>query len=257
MSSALSIDAQISQLRQDGFVVSRKLVPPDVCRALLERAQSDLAAAVEPLEFEADLRYPGAPASRSDPGGATVRRLLDAYGRDAVFRAWATAPEVSRWMHRYFNEQPVVSRAHHNCVMTKHPKYGSLTGWHRDIRYWSFGQDDLVSTWLALGTETAENGGLWLVPGSHRMDFAKGSFNEEQFFIADQAKNAALIANAISVRLDPGDVLFFHCKTLHAAGRNESASVKLSVVHTYHGVGNPPLPATRSSSKPEVLLDAN
>ena len=60
-----------------------------------------------------------------------------------------------------------MSRAHHNCLMTKHPRYGSMTGWHRDMRFWSFEREDLVSVWLALGEETIDNGALWFVPGSH------------------------------------------------------------------------------------------
>jgi len=61
-------------------------------------------------------------------------------------------------MQAYFGERVLMSRAHHNCLMTKHPLYGSLTGWHRDIRFWSFEREDLVSVWLALGDETVDNG---------------------------------------------------------------------------------------------------
>jgi phytanoyl-CoA hydroxylase len=250
-----ALDSGISQLREHGFFVARNLVTAARCGAIRQQAEHDLGAAVQPLEFEADLRYPGAPASREEAGGGTVRRLLDAYGRADVFRDWATEPQVRDWMAAYFGEQAVLSRAHHNCVMTKHPTYGSLTGWHRDIRYWSFGQSELVSTWLALGPETSRNGGLWLVPGSHAMALPPASFDAKQFLIPDQPDNAALIAGAVSVELNEGDVLFFHCKTLHAAGRNESDKVKLSVVHTYHGIGNPPVPGTRSAAKPEVVLD--
>ena len=141
--------------------------------------------------------------------------------------------------------------------MTKHPRYGSLTGWHRDIRYWSFDKEDLVSTWLALGTETADNGALWLVPGSHAMSLAPERFDGAQFLREDLPENQALIAQAISPELAPGDVLFFHCRTLHAAGRNQSDAVKLSVVHTYHAATTRPRAGTRSASKPEVALTAN
>lgn len=254
MSSPAVIEDQITQLRRDGFVVLPGFLDAARCAGLREQAERDLADAVEPLEFEADLRYPGAPASRTDVGGATVRRLLDAYGRGECFRQWAEAPEVVRWMQAYFGEQPVLSRAHHNCVMTKHPHYGSLTGWHRDIRYWAFERADLVSTWLALGPETSSNGGLWLVPRTHAMDFPPQAFDGQQFFDPVRSENAALIEGAIAVELKAGDVLFFHCNALHAAGRNESDRVKLSVVHTYHAASNPPKAGTRSASKPEVML---
>ena len=217
-------------------------------------ARAQLAARAEPLEFEADLQYPGAPSSRAAPGGETVRRLLDAYARDPVFAAHATAPGVRDWMEAYFGERVLMPRAHHNCVMTKHPRYGSLTGWHRDLRYWSFERDDLVSVWLALGTEENDNGALRFAPGSHRMAFDAASFDEAKFFRADRADNAGILRTIESPRLAPGDAVFFHANTLHSAGRNLSDAVKFSLVFTYHGCSNSPLHGSRSSSKPEVPL---
>jgi hypothetical protein len=107
-----------------------------------------------------------------------VRRLLDAYGRDPLFARWATAQSLRAWMQGYFGEAVLMSRVHHNCVMTKHPRYGSLTNWHRDIRYWSFEREDLVSVWLALGEERIDNGALWFVPASHRMALDADRFDE-------------------------------------------------------------------------------
>lgn len=249
--------SQIETLREQGFVIAKQFLDPERRVALRQLAETQLAQAQAPLEFEADLRYPGAPVSRNAEGGGTVRRLLDAYARDPAYAAWATDPAIAASLQAYFGEPVVLSRAHHNCVMTKHPRYGSLTGWHRDIRYWSFDKEDLVSTWLALGTETADNGALWLVPGSHAMSLAPERFDGAQFLREDVAENQALIAQAISPELAPGDVLFFHCRTLHAAGRNQSDAVKLSVVHTYHAATTRPRAGTRSASKPEVALTAN
>jgi phytanoyl-CoA hydroxylase len=255
MSSPLT-PAQLNTLREQGFVVARSYASPAQYQALRGLAQAQLDQAVGPVEYEADLAYPGAPVSRQAEGGGTVRRLLDAYARDPLFAAWATSPVVADAMRNYFGQPAVLSRAHHNCVMTKHPRFGSLTGWHRDIRYWSFDREDLISTWLALGPETAHNGGLWLVPGSHAMDLRAERFDAAQFLREDLPENAALIGTAVSPELEPGDVLFFHCRTLHAAGRNQSDRVKLSVVHTYHAADTHPRPGTRSASKPEVSLES-
>ncbi|ANN71976.1 phytanoyl-CoA dioxygenase family protein [Bordetella bronchialis] len=253
MSSPLT-PAQLAVLREQGFVVARAFLPAARRDALRALATAQLEQAAAPVEYEADLAYPGAPASRQAEGGGTVRRLLDAYARDPLFAAWATDPAVAASLQRYFGQPAVLSRAHHNCVMTKHPRFGSLTGWHRDIRYWSFDREDLVSTWLALGPETAHNGGLWLVPGSHVMDLPAERFDAAQFLREDLPENAALIASAVTPELEPGDVLFFHCRTLHAAGRNQSDQVKFSVVHTYHAADTRPIPGTRSASKPEAAL---
>jgi phytanoyl-CoA hydroxylase len=245
---------QVHELRETGFVVVKGLVPDTRRQAMLEVARRQLDEAAAPVEFEADLRYPGAPESKDAPGGQTVRRLLDPYGRDPLFADWATAPDVRGWMELYFGETPYLSRAHHHCVMTKHPAYGSLTGWHRDVRYWAFERDDLVSAWLALGHETVDNGALWLVPGSHKLAFTSERFDDEKFFRADTPDNIALIRTAVSPELEAGDVVFFHCNTLHSAGKNLTDQVKFSLVYTYRGASNAALPGTRSASKPEIAL---
>ncbi len=250
----LKLERQIAVLREEGFVVVRGLVDAKRCAAIREVAEVQLAANAAPLEYEADLSYPGAPASRQAAGGETVRRLLDAYGRDALFRQWAGSPEIAAWMEMYFGERAVLSRVHHNCVMTKHPAYGSLTGWHRDARYWSFKRDDLISVWLALGPEKVENGALWLVPKSQRLTLSAERFDQAKFFRAEPPENIELINTACSTELEAGDVVFFHCNTLHSAGPNKTDAVKFSLVFTYHGVSNPPLPASRSASHSEVAL---
>jgi phytanoyl-CoA hydroxylase len=244
----------IEVLREEGYVLVPRLVPQGALNQLNEIARAQLRARADPLELEADLQYPGAPKSRHDAGGGTVRRLLDAYARDPVFAEWAVAPAVRAWMRSYFGERVLMSRAHHNCLMTKHPQYGSLTGWHRDIRYWSFQREDLVSVWFALGEENVDNGALWLVPGSHRMKLGADRFDEAKFFRPAPEANREIIRRAVSPRLAPGDALFFHCNTLHSAGRNSSDAVKFSLVFTYHGESNAPRTGTRSASKPEVEL---
>ncbi len=219
-------------------------------------ARRQLDARADPVEYEADLRYPGAPLSRTAAGGETVRRLLDAYGREPEFAAWATQPRVREWMQAYFGDAVVLSRVHHNCLMTKHPQFGSMTGWHRDMRFWAFARENLVSVWLALGEETIENGALWFVPGSHRIAFEGERFDESKFFRVDRDDNSALLSSAESPRLAPGDAVFFHCNTLHSAGKNRSAAVKFSLVFTYHARSNAATPGTRSASMPEVELRA-
>jgi phytanoyl-CoA hydroxylase len=246
---------QIERLRGEGYVVVPRFVPADELAQLNEAARTQLTARADPLELEADLRYPGAPPSRTAAGGETVRRLLDAYGRDPLFARWSRAPDLRDWMQSYFGEKVLMSRSHHNCLMTKHPRYGSLTNWHRDIRYWSFEREDLVSVWLALGEESVDNGALWFVPGSHRMVFEPDRFDSARFFRADHADSAEIIATAESPRLEPGDAVYFHCNTLHSAGRNFSDAVKFSLVYTYHGQSNAPKAGTRSASKAEVPLD--
>ena len=144
--------------------------------------------------------------------------------------------------------------AHHNCVMTKQPKFSSDTGWHQDIRYWSFQKPELVNAWLALGPERPENGCLKVIPGSHRMTYTPDQFDRDIFLRDDEPKNKPIIETQRHVVLDPGDVLFFHCLTFHAASRNHTTESKQSVVFTFRSADNLPVPGSRSAQSPELLL---
>jgi len=239
---------------RDGYSIVRGLLPFTARMRMRAVAERDLLAATPPVEYEADTQYPGAPESRDAPGGRTVRRLLQACARDAVFREWATAPPVAGRLRQLLGPRIALAQAHHNCVMTKDPAYSSLTSWHRDIRYWSYARPELVSVWFALGGERVDNGCLLVLPGTHALDFDPSRLDAAQFLRTDLADNAALLRTQVAVELAPGDVLFFHCRLFHAAGHNRGTQTKFSAVFTYRALDNEPRPGSRSAGMPDIIL---
>ena len=247
---------ELTSFDRDGFVVVRGLGGDDFRRRMLDVVWDGLKRHVSPIEYEADLQYPGAPVSRAAAGGRTARRLRQAHSRGAVFTEWLQHPDVVGRLKQLLGTPLYCPLAHHNCIMTKQPEYSSETGWHQDLRYWSFTKPDLVNVWLALGEERSENGCLRVIPGTHRTSFSADRLDADLFLREDFPENHELIASAIDVPLAPGDVLFFHCRTFHAAGQNLTDDPKLSVVFTFRGEGNQPIPGTRSASLPELLIHA-
>jgi phytanoyl-CoA hydroxylase len=240
--------------RTNGFVVLRGCLGHEPVQQLRTVVARELQGSIEPAEREADLHYPGAPLSRGADGGATTRRLLQAYARDSLFRAWARNRTILDMLHGLLGERLALSQVHHNCIMTKHPRFSSRTGWHQDLRYWAFERGQLISTWLALGPESAENGCLSFLPGSHREEIAAERFDEDTFLRADHSENQALIAARITPTLAAGDVVLFHCRTLHAAGANRTDAAKFSLVFTYHAEDDQPIPGSRSASLPSIPM---
>ena len=252
---AANLDAEAEQFRHDGYLVVRGLATAPEHAALRALVDTMLDPLQGPVEFEADVGYPGAPKNRADAGGLTPRRLLHAYSRDPLLRAWARDPRVGVRLKKFFGGRaPYVSQCHHNCIMTKHPGFSSLTSWHQDIRYWSFQRADLISTWLALGPERQANGALLVIPGSHRLEVDALRYDQALFLRTDLPENQALIAQAKMVELDAGDMLFFHCRLFHAAGRNETDQLKCSLVFSYHDEFNRANPGTRSAVYPSVAV---
>jgi len=246
--------SEVEQFRRDGFVISRNLADSSLLRTMKEATLDGLAQSIEPIEYEADLQYPGAPDSRETPGGGTARRLKQAHARHPVFTDWLTRPEFINRLRQLLGPQVVMPLAHHNCIMTKQPRFSSDTGWHQDIRYWSFERRDLISAWLALGEERPENGGLTLIPGSHLLELDRSRLDDELFLRSDLPQNQDLMEQATFAELQPGDVLFFHSRTFHSATRNHTQEPKYSVVFTFRPADCQPLPGTRSAALPEIIL---
>ena len=238
-----------------GYLVVRQLAGAERVQRLRGIAEQQLSVAAPPLEYEADLDYPGAPAHLDTEGGDTVRRLLHAYSRHAAFRDWALEPALTDVVAALLCGYPLkLALSHHNCIMTKHPRHSSATLWHQDIRYWRFQRNNLVTAWLALGPERPDNGCLWVIPGSHRLPIARERYDDALFLRTDMPENRHLIDEAVPVALEPGDVLLFHSGLIHAAGRNATAERKMALVFTYHENDNHPQPDSRSTRAPEITI---
>ncbi len=256
MSAPLLSPAEIASFKEHGFLVVRRLADDAMRENILRAAKDHLARAVEPIEYEADTNYPGAPTARDAVGGQTARRLLQVFARDEAFRAWALNPAItSRVKTLLGSEHIALTQAHHNSLMSKQPTYSSVTRWHRDIRYWNFENSDLISVWLALGRETPENGSLGFLPGSHKLDLGVDRFENRTFLRTDLPENQALIESASYPELESGDVVFFHAMTFHAAGWNRTEATKYSLVYGYHRQDNLPIPGTRSAATASVKID--
>ena len=247
---------QKASFERDGFVYVRGLAPLDAVERMRAVVSRDAAEHIGPLEYEAELGYPGAPESKGAEGGKTIRRLRMAMFRDPVFQRIALGPEAVGAMRSLLGPHLVLPLGHHNCVMLKDPKYSSDTGWHQDVRYWRFTRPELVNLQLCLDHATPVTGALHFLPGSHVRTYSPEQFDEQLFLREDVETNQALIASATSEPLGPGDAVLFHCRTFHAATRNRSGWPTRSLILTYRATDNPPTPGGPSSHWPELIIPA-
>lgn len=240
---------------EKGFLILRNAISAENCESIRRRVINSLDPIVDPVEYEAEMSYPGAPANRQSIGGSTPRRLLQALDRDSSFRSLALEPTVVTTVRTLLDQHQIaVARSHHNCVMTKHPNFSSDTPWHRDYRFWSFERPQLVTAWFALQSEEPNNGSLRLIPGSHKLNLGRDRFDDHNSLDMSRRANRSLAEFAENVHLFAGDILFFHCQLLHSATRNHTSEVKVSPVFTYHTMDNHAVPGTRSSKFPSVPI---
>ena len=238
---------QIKEFNTNGFLILKSFADKNLCDNILEKAKYHLENKIKPIESEEEY-------TKNSKNNLTVRRLKQVYQRENVFKEWMKNKKIRSILKTLLKEAPVLTLAHHNSIMTKMPKISSRTFWHQDRRYWHFENDNLISVWLSLDEENLNNGLLEFVPGSHKINFEKECFDKDSNFLDEYASNKELLKLRIHKNLEKGDVVLFHCKTLHHANKNNSNKVKISFVYTVRALSNKALKNTRSDVK-EVFLD--
>jgi phytanoyl-CoA hydroxylase len=238
---------QIDQYNQDGFLILRNFASAQLCDEILDAAKKHMQTLEEPIESEQEYLM------QDVKQDITLRRLRQVYQREEIFKQWMTNKQIRPMLKQLLGQTPVITLAHHNSIMTKMPHDSSATCWHQDKRYWHFHDDNLLSVWLALDDEYLENGLLEFIPNSHKLDLSKDQFDERTCF-KDDERNHDIIKNKVHSNLHKGDIVFFHCKTLHAASKNYTNKPKISFVYTVKGINTKPIEGTRSDA-PEVVLD--
>lgn len=237
---------QITQFNRNGFLLLKDFYNVDKCAHILEVAQKHLQKKIAPYESESE--YSG---HKGQP--LTLRRLRQVYDRDPAFSEWMTESSMQPILKQLLEDELVITLAHHNSIMTKMPDTSTQTHWHQDKRYWHFENDNLISVWLALDEETLENGVLSFIPGSHKKIYKAEAFDEKEYFIGADEVDKQEMKRAISYDLKRGDVVLFHCKTLHQANANHTQKPKISFVYTVRAKENKPVKGTRSDFKEVVL----
>jgi phytanoyl-CoA hydroxylase len=241
---------KVKQFNRDGFLILNNFMDKNETDAILNRAVYHINQQKQPIETEEE--YKSIKNNKTD----TLRRLRQAYNRDVVFSDWMTNEKMTPILEQLLEDKAVLTLAHHNSIMTKMPQQNTNTLWHQDIRYWNFNNDNLISVWLCLMDENQNNGALYFVPASHKVNFSKNQFDEKIYFREDLSDNKSILKDRVSFDLKRGDIVLFHSKTLHGANSNCSDKTKISLVYTVRAKNNKPLPNTRSSSYGEIELNS-
>ena len=82
-----------------------------------------------------------------------------------------------------------------------------------------------MAAWIAIDPATPENGGLYVVPGTHKLDvLCPDTADGSESFTTHLVKDP-LGRKAVPVKLDSGDVLFFNGSLIHGSPPNRSKTM--------------------------------
>ncbi|AVV44296.1 phytanoyl-CoA dioxygenase family protein [Streptomyces sp. ID05-04B] len=204
-------EADLRQYRQDGFTVVRGLFTRDEVDRLCAEFQA-LHAAGRPVPGHFEPR-PGA----ADPLAA-YPRVLHPHEISPLARRVLLDARLRDVLEQLLEEEVLAAQS----MFYFKPPGARGQALHQDNFYLRVEPGTCVAAWLACDEIDRDNGGLEVVPGTHRMDlFCPETADEQVSFAREYVAPPPGLA-ATPVDMAPGDVLFFNGSLVHGSQPNRS-----------------------------------
>lgn len=134
---------------------------------------------------------------------------------------------------------------YHSKITAKEPREGGAWEWHQDYGYWYNNGclfPYMASAMIALDRCTKANGCLQVLKGSHHLGRVDHGLLDGEQVGADlnRVEEAKKHLDLVYCEMDPGDVLFFHCNTLHRSDQNRSDQRRWTLICCYNAARNNP-----------------
>lgn len=114
----------------------------------------------------------------------------------------------------------------------------STVGWHQDAYYWPMTPHNSVTVWLAFDDVDEVNGGMKLIPGSHRGGLVKHQRNESTDSVLSlQLEDGSDFSSdsAVQFRLQAGQCSLHDDRAIHGSPANPSDRRRAGLTIRYSG----------------------
>jgi hypothetical protein len=120
----------------------------------------------------------------------------------------------------------------------KEPHSTSTVGWHQDAYYWPMAPHNSVTVWLAFDDVDEVNGGMKLIPGSHRGGLVQHQRNEgTDSVLSLQLEDGSDFSSATAVqfRLKAGQCSLHDDRAIHGSPANPSSRRRAGLTVRFSG----------------------
>ncbi len=173
-------------------------------------------------------------------GGQTEIALWNEPGED-VFGAVARCARMVDAAEQLLGDEVY---HYHSKINVKQPGGGGVWLWHQDYGYW-YGNGclypDMLTAAIPLTPMNVANGCLQVVPTTNRMGRIEHlRIGEQTGADPERVKEILARVEPQAFEASPGDVLFFHCNTLHGSAPNLSDVPRHLLLVAYNSRHNEP-----------------
>jgi len=180
--------------------------------------------------------------NRSDRAGGNTKMALWNHPGDSVYGMAARCLRMADTMEDLLGGEVY---HYHSKLTAKEPYEGGAWEWHQDYGYWYHNGclfPLMASAMIALDRSTRENGCLQVLKGSHLLGRLEHNLLQGEQMGADlqRVEEAQKHLETVYAEMDPGDVLLFHCNTLHRSDQNRSDNRRWTMICCYNAARNDP-----------------
>ncbi|WP_210587201.1 phytanoyl-CoA dioxygenase family protein [Streptomyces sp. GESEQ-35] len=203
-------EAGLNRFQEDGFTVVRGLFGYDEIDRLCAEFTALHTAGPVPGHFE--------PRASADPLLTHPRVMQPHEISDLALRVLLD-PRLREVLEKLLGEDVLAAQS----MFYFKPPGARGQALHQDNFYLRVEPGTCVAAWVACDVIDRENGGLEVVPGTHRLEiFCPEEADAELSFAREYVPPPAGLA-AVPVDLEPGDVLFFNGSLVHGSQPNRTA----------------------------------
>lgn len=118
---------------------------------------------------------------------------------------------------------------------SKDPGDGRTVPWHQDAFYWPLSPHKTVTVWLALADSDRDNGGMMVVPGSHRAGRLQHRHSACDSDVLEMTleEGSFSSADAVCLTLQAGEISMHDDNIVHGSGPNRSARLRCGLTMRY------------------------
>ncbi|MER5254617.1 MULTISPECIES: ectoine hydroxylase [unclassified Streptomyces] len=232
---------ELAGFERDGFLAIDQLITPDEVSVY----HAELARLIDDPTMRADDR------SIVEPRSQEIRTIFEVHKISELFAKLAADPRVVGRARQILGSDVYI----HQSRINVKPGFGA-TGfyWHSDFETWH-AEDGLanmrtVSVSIALTKNHDTNGGLMIMPGSHKTFLGcEGATPKDNYKRSLQMQDAGIPSNETltslasdhGIRLftgEAGSATWFDCNAMHGSGDNITPFPRSNVFIVFNSVEN-------------------
>ncbi|GAA1726638.1 phytanoyl-CoA dioxygenase family protein [Isoptericola hypogeus] len=201
----------VTAFDDQGFHIQRGLISRAEAESLAEEFMQIASGGPIPGHFE--------PRS-SDPGAAdplhTYPRIMHPHLVHRRSMDYLLDIRITDVVAQLLGEEPLACQT----MLYFKPPGARGQSLHQDNFYLRVEPSTCIAAWVALDIVDRDNGGLQVVPGTHRMEiFCPEEADESTSFTREHVPPPPGL-EAVPADMEPGDVLFFNGQVVHGSGPN-------------------------------------